>query len=134
MDHSDYGTVKNNPGEAVALIKTMNDLDAMGIYKVDWRKSSKMFLDNAGTSHNNTAKSIAFKATMATHLGDRIQRKKSYTYFQCKNSAWFQFLVKYRRENTTYRGLVLFAVVQMPQCRCQMPVASCRLVQIAHSA
>jgi hypothetical protein len=45
---------------------------------------------------------MAFKATMATHLGDRIQRKRSLAYFACKNTAWFQeFLVKYRRENTT---------------------------------
>jgi hypothetical protein len=47
------------------------------IYKVDWSNRAKMFLGNVGTGHgNNTAKSIAFKELMATHLGDRIQREK----------------------------------------------------------
>jgi hypothetical protein len=30
MAHSDYGRVKNNPGEVLALIKTTEDLEAMG--------------------------------------------------------------------------------------------------------
>jgi hypothetical protein len=58
----------------------MIDLD-MGDYKVDWTKSAKMFL---GTHHNNTLKAIAFKELMGAHLGDRIQRKNSATYYQAK--------------------------------------------------
>jgi hypothetical protein len=97
LDHSDYGAIRDSPGETVALIKTMDDLD-MGDYKADWTKSGKMFLD---THHNNALKSIAFRKSMAEHLGDRIQRGNSSFYYRAKTRAWFKNFLKEYRENTT---------------------------------
>jgi hypothetical protein len=54
------GAVKNSPGEVLALIETMEDLEAMG-NKVDWSKRKSIMLGNAGPSQaNNTTKSVAF--------------------------------------------------------------------------
>jgi hypothetical protein len=43
LDHSVYGKIKNNPGEVVALIKTMLDLEAKG-NEVDWRKNKSIYI------------------------------------------------------------------------------------------
>jgi hypothetical protein len=43
LDHSDYGSVQKNPGEVVALIKTMDDLAAKD-NKVDWRKNQSIYM------------------------------------------------------------------------------------------
>jgi hypothetical protein len=142
LDHNDCGIFKKTPGgEVVAMIKTMLILDAQGIYKVDWSNRAKMFLDNVGTGHtNNTAKSIAFKELMVTHLGDRIQRKNAYTYFAAKNTQWFQNSRSFLK-NTSKRPSACFylhlAAVQMPQCKYQMPRSAntrCRAARSADAA
>jgi hypothetical protein len=102
LDHSVYGKVKNNPGEVLALIKTMKDLEAKG-NEVDWTRSNTLYMPgNVGPDQkNNTTKSVAFKTLMATNLGERIQRKYFCRYRLATNTAWFQeFLVKYHGENT----------------------------------
>jgi hypothetical protein len=144
MDHNDYGTIKKNPGEVVALIKAMNSLDAMG-YTIDWKKSTRMFLGN----DYNTTKSTRFRALVTTNLGNgRIPRAVLKGYTQAKNTAWFKNFVLNTATKTPTRGLLLYlhfgcgtqcrcrsadAAVQMPQCRCrsadaavQMPDASCK--------
>jgi hypothetical protein len=98
MDHTAYGAVRKNPGEVVALIKTMQSLiDAMG-YTVDRSKSNRRCLGN----DINTTKSTRFRALMTTHLGNcRIPRALLIKYLKAKNTAWFKnFRVKYSNENT----------------------------------
>jgi hypothetical protein len=65
LNHRANGPISKNPGEVVALIKTMKELDGLG-YEVDWRKSSRMFLGN----DNNTIKSSRFRTLMTTNLGN----------------------------------------------------------------
>jgi hypothetical protein len=103
LDHSDYGRIQNNPGEVVALIKTMDDLAAKD-NKVDWRKNQSIHMPgNVGPDHaNNSTKSAAFKTLMATNLGERIQRDSMKKYATVLKTAWFHdFLDKYRAENST---------------------------------
>jgi hypothetical protein len=73
LDHSDYRHIKNNPGEVVALIKTMLDLAAKG-NEVDWRKNRSIYMPGSvgPDQANNTTKSVTFKTLLATHLGERI--------------------------------------------------------------
>ena len=73
LDHSVYGKIKNNPGEVVALIKTMLDLAAKG-NEVDWRKNRSIYMPGSvgPDQANNTTKSVTFKTLLATHLGERI--------------------------------------------------------------
>ena len=88
---------EKNPGEIIAMIKTMLELDAMG-HKVDFTRSRKMFLGN----EYNALKSTRFYALMTTNLANsgRIPRTKVSTYAQAKSGAWFKrALDKYRKEN-----------------------------------
>jgi hypothetical protein len=101
LDHSDYGSVQKNPGEVVALIKTMDDLAARG-NKVDFRKNKSIYMPGIdGTDmKNNTTKSDAFKELMAINLGEHIQRRAFNKYSSIVGTTWFQnFLDKYRAEN-----------------------------------
>jgi hypothetical protein len=101
FDHSDYGTIKNNPGEVVALIKTMDDLAARG-NEVDFRKNKSIYMPgiDGPDMKNNTTKSDAFKTLMAINLGEHIQRRAFNKYSSIVGTTWFQnFLDKYRNEN-----------------------------------
>jgi hypothetical protein len=57
LEHKANGPVSKNPGEVVALIKTMKELDGLG-YEVDRRKSSRMLLPSCllSKNDNNTIK------------------------------------------------------------------------------
>jgi hypothetical protein len=98
LDNRANGPVSKNPGEIIALIKTMLELDAKG-HKVDWSNKSKgMFLGN----EYNAVKSKRFFALMTTNLANsgRIPRTNMNTYGSAKKSAWFKrALDKYRKEN-----------------------------------
>jgi hypothetical protein len=91
LDHSVYGKVKNNPGEVVALIKTMLDLEAKG-NEVNWRKSNSIYMPGSvgPDQANNTTKSAAFKTLMATNLGERIQREDLNKYAKASGTDWFR--------------------------------------------
>jgi hypothetical protein len=43
LEHTANGTFRQNPGEVVALIKTMEELDGLG-YEVDWVTSTRILL------------------------------------------------------------------------------------------
>jgi hypothetical protein len=97
LDNRANGPVSKNPGEIIALIKTMMELDAKG-HKIDWSRSHRMFLGN----DNNTLKSTRFFALMTTNLANsgRIPRTNMRTYGGAKSGAWFKrALDKYRKEN-----------------------------------
>jgi hypothetical protein len=75
----------------------MKELDGLG-FKVDWEKSSRMFLGN----DNNTIKSSRFRVLMTKHLGNegRIPRSQFVRYVNAKSAKWFTtFHDKYRNEN-----------------------------------
>jgi hypothetical protein len=102
MDHPDNGTVRQNPGEIVALFKTMNELAGLG-YEVDWGKKRRIYQPTCPLSKkdNNTVKSIRFGALMTKHLGNngRIPRTTQ-KYIAAKRTAWFTALHdKYRNKN-----------------------------------
>ena len=102
LDHPDNGTIRQNPGEIVALFKTMNELAGLG-YEVDWGKERRIYQPTCPLSKkdNNTIKSIRFVALMTKHLGNngRIPRMTK-KYLSAKGTAWFKALHdKYRNEN-----------------------------------
>jgi hypothetical protein len=137
MDHIDYGKVKNNPGEVLALIKTMKDREAKG-NEIDWTRRATLYMPgNVGPDQkNNTTKSAAFRTLMATNLGERIQRKSVVKYYQATHTAWFQkFLVKYNGEKkqgpASLFALQMRAAVQLPQCSCCSAAAAVQLPQCA---
>ena len=104
MDNTDNGTIRENPGEIVALFKTMNELAGLG-YEVDWGKRKGILLPTCPLSKNdnNTIKSKRFRALMTKHLGNngRIPRMTQ-KYHRSKGSVWFAALHdKYRNENIT---------------------------------